>query len=80
MKNKEILETGGNKMKNKRKYIAGFTEDKNTDKSLVKTKYKFFEFESFSRAGSNKNYEDAVREAKRLYGFDEIEISVIRLV
>lgn len=66
----------------KRKYIAGFVPDKNADKSSVFTKCKFFEFESESSAGTNKNYEDAIKKARALYGSkvaNEIKIDVVRL-
>lgn len=66
----------------KRKYIAGFVPDKNADKSSVFAKYKFFEFESELAAGTNKNYEDAIKKARALYGSkvaNEIKIDVIRL-
>lgn len=66
----------------KRKYVAGFIPDKNADKSSVFTKYKFFEFESESSVGTNKNYEDAIKKARALYGSkvaNEIKIDVIRL-
>ena len=66
----------------KEKYVAGFVPDKNADKSSVFTKYKFFEFESESSAGTNKNYEDAIKKARELYGSkiaNEIRIDVIRL-
>lgn len=66
----------------KRKYVAGFVPDKNADKSSVFTKNKFFEFESESSAGTNKNYEDAIKKARELYGSkiaNEIRIDVIRL-
>jgi hypothetical protein len=42
----------------------------------------FFEFESESAAGTNKNYEDAIKKARALYGSkvaNEIKIDVIRL-
>ena len=55
---------------------------KNADKSSVFTKYNFFEFESESSAGTNKNYEDAIKKARALYGSkvaNEIKIDVIRL-
>ena len=46
------------------------------------SEYKFFEFESESSAGTNKNYEDAIKKARALYGSkvaNEIKIDVIRL-
>lgn len=66
----------------KRKYIAGFVPDKNANKSSVNTKYKFFEFESESSAGTKKNYEDAIKKARMLYDpavANKIKIDVIRL-
>jgi hypothetical protein len=53
---------------------------------LIKVQYLqniiFFEFESESAAGTNKNYEDAIKKARALYGSkvaNEIKIDVIRL-
>lgn len=77
-----IFKTMDAEIGKKRKYIAGFAPDKNADKSSVFTKYKFFEFESESSAGANKNYEDAIKKARALYGSkvaNEIKIDVIRL-
>lgn len=77
-----VFKTMDAKIGKKRKYIAGFVPDKNADKSSVFAKYNFFEFESESAAGTNKNYEDAIKKARALYGSkvaNEIKIDVIRL-